>query len=401
MDRDRKEIFSSQLSKDVHNNEKNGKSSPQSIYSHRNGKNGKNSRRYTEDRPWFWQRFALRSGKNKRKHLITGGAGFIGSHLSEYLLDKDSEVFVIDDLSTGSIENIQHLKKHPNFHYVIDSIANESTLAELVDRCDVIYHMAAAVGVKLIVEQPVGTIETNIYGTEAVIRHAAKKKKRVVLASTSEVYGKNAKVPFKEDDLMVFGPSTKNRWAYACSKAIDEFLALAYLEEYDLPVSILRFFNTIGPRQVGRYGMVVPRFVKAALRGEPLKIHGDGHQTRCFSYVGDIVRTIATIAEVPFTVGEIYNVGSDEEISISELAERIVGMVGSNSPIVHIPYEEAYGEGFEDMRRRVPDLEKIKKSLGYEPTHTLDMILKKVIEFESTALTPADASPCASAPVAL
>ena len=357
----------------------------------RGGKNGAKGKKGANgsapmDRPWSWQRFAFRPGMGVRRHLITGGAGFIGSHLAEELLKRKEEVFVIDNLSTGAIENIDALREHPNFHYVIDTIANEALLAELVDRCDIVFHMAAAVGVKLVVEQPVRTIETNIYGTEAVLRLAAKKRKRVVLASTSEVYGKSAQVPFREDELMVFGPSTTRRWAYACSKAIDEFLALAYLYEHDLPVTILRFFNTVGPRQVGTYGMVVPRFVRAALRGEPLRIHGDGHQTRCFSFVGDIVNATLKIALSAHTVGEVYNVGSDEEISIAELAERVVALCSSSSPIVHIPYEQAYGEGFEDMRRRVPDLSKIRQAIGYAPSHDLNQILQRVFKHESGKL---------------
>ena len=357
----------------------------------KNGQNGtsrRNGKQQPKDRPWFWQRFALRPGRGQRKNLITGGAGFIGSHLVEELLSRGEEVFVVDNLSTGAIENVEHLKENPRFHYVIDTIANESMLAELVDRCDVIYHMAAAVGVELIVKQSIRTIETNIYGTEAVLRHAAKKGKRVLLASTSEVYGKSVRVPFREDDVMVFGPSTMRRWAYACSKAIDEFLALAYLHEHDLPVTILRFFNTVGPRQIGTYGMVVPRFVRAALSGEPLRIHGDGLQTRCFSFVGDIVKACVKVATSPLTVGEVYNVGSDEEITIAELAERVVEIVGSSSPIVHIPYEEAYGEGFEDMRRRVPDLSKIRQAIGYKATHNLHQILEAVIAHESSCLAP-------------
>jgi len=355
-----------------------------------NGRNGNGSKNggKPKDRPWSWQHFALRPGRKRRRNLITGGAGFIGSHLAEALLKKGEEVFVIDNLSTGSIENIEHLRDKPGFHYVIDTIANESVLAELVDRSDTVYHLAAAVGVELIVKHSVRTIETNIFGTEAVFRHAARKRKRLVLASTSEVYGKSVRVPFSEDDVMVFGPSTKRRWAYACSKAIDEFLALAYLHEYGLPVTVLRFFNTVGPRQVGTYGMVVPRFVRAALRGDPLRIHGDGHQTRCFSYVGDIVEATIKVAVSPHTVGEVYNVGSDEEISIAELAERVVALCGSSSPIVHVPYEEVYGEGFEDMRRRVPDLSKIRQAIGYKPSHNLDQILERVIAHESRQLLP-------------
>jgi UDP-glucose 4-epimerase len=359
-----------------------GKGAPQ------NGRNGTNGRNggTRKDHPWFWQRFVLRHGLGPRKNLITGGAGFIGSHLAEYLLSRGEEVYVIDNLSTGSIENLEHLRSEPNFHYVIDTIANESALAELVDRADTVYHLAAAVGVELIVKQSVRTIETNIYGTEAVLRHAATKRKRVILASTSEVYGKSARVPFREDEVMVFGPTTKRRWAYACSKAIDEFLALAYLHEHELPVTVLRFFNTVGPRQVGTYGMVVPRFVRAALRNEPLHIHGDGHQTRCFSFVEDIVKAAVKVATSPHTLGEIYNVGSDEEISIAELAERVVELAGSSSPIVHVPYEEAYGEGFEDMRRRVPDLSKIRQAIGYKPGHDLTQILQRIIAHESRCL---------------
>ncbi len=330
-----------------------------------------------------WQQLSSRRARRRRRNLITGGAGFIGSHLADELVERGEEVFVIDNLSTGSIENIEHLKAKPNFHYVIDTIANEPLMAELVDRCDVIYHLAATVGVELIVRQPVKTIQTNIYGTEVVLRLAARKRKRVILASTSEIYGKNHRLPFREEDVMVFGPTTKHRWAYACTKAIDEFLALAYHHEYGLPVTILRFFNTVGPRQVGTYGMVVPRFVRAALRGEPLRIFGDGLQTRCFSYVGDIVKAAVKVAGSPHTVGEVYNVGSDEEISIAELAERVVALCGSDSPIVHVPYEEAYGDGFEDMRRRVPDLSKIRQAIGYKPAHSLNDILKLIIAYES------------------
>jgi UDP-glucose 4-epimerase len=380
---DREELFSVPVGKDGANKAQDNKNG------RRNGNNGSNggANGTAKDRPWSWQRFALRPGRGRRRHLITGGAGFIGSHLAEELLKRKEEVYVIDNLSTGSIENIDHLRDNPNFHYVIDTIANEGVLAEFIDRCDTIFHMAAAVGVKLVVEEPVRTIETNIFGTEAVLRHAAKKGKRVVLASTSEVYGKSARVPFREDEVMVFGPSTKRRWAYACSKAMDEFLALAYLHEYDLPVTVLRFFNTVGPRQVGTYGMVVPRFVRAALRGDPLRIHGDGNQTRCFSYVGDIVNAAIKVAFSSHTVGEVYNVGSDEEISIAELAERVVAVSNSNSPIVHVPYEEAYGEGFEDMRRRVPDLSKIRQAIGYKSTHDLGMILSEVVAHESSRVT--------------
>ncbi len=363
-----------------------------------NGRGNGGANGAVKNRPWSWQRFPLRPERGRRRHLITGGAGFIGSHIAEGLLTRGNEVYIIDDLSTGSIENIDHLRDDPNLHYVIDTIANESVLAELVDRCDTIFHMAAAVGVKLVVEQPVRTIETNIYGTEAVLRHAAGKGKRVVLASTSEVYGKSARVPFREEDVMVLGPSTTRRWGYACSKAIDEFLALAYFHEHGLPVTIMRFFNTVGPRQVGTYGMVVPRFVRAALRGEPLRIHGDGIQTRCFSFVGDVVDAVIKVALGAHTIGEVYNVGTDEEISIAELAERVVAVCNSSSPIVHVPYEEAYGEGFEDMRRRVPDLGKIRQAIGYAPAYDLGMILSAVAAYESSRAA-AEMQPAPQAPL--
>ena len=314
--------------------------------------------------------------------LITGGAGFIASHLAEHLLGLGDEVWAVDDLSTGSIENIEHLKIHPNFHYQIGTIANVPQLAELVDRCDVIYHLAAAVGVRLIVESPVRTIETNIRGTEIVLECAAKKKKLVVIASTSEVYGKAAKIPYREDDDLVIGPTTKGRWSYACSKAIDEFLALAYWKEKHLPVIVVRFFNTVGPRQTGRYGMVLPSFVRQALRGEAITVYGNGSQSRCFGYVGDVVQALARLVRTESALGEVFNLGSDEEVSINDLAERVRCAAGSRSPIVHIPYEQAYEEGFEDMQRRVPSLEKARAAIGYVPATNLGQIIGKVIEYE-------------------
>jgi UDP-glucose 4-epimerase len=311
--------------------------------------------------------------------LITGGAGFVGSHLSEALLGHGDEVYVLDDLSTGSIDNIAHLKSNPKFHYTIESVTNEPLLAELVDRCDTVIHLAAAVGVKLIVESPVRTIETNVHGTEVVLKVANKKKKLVLIASTSEVYGKSAKVPFHEDDDLVLGPTSKHRWAYACSKMIDEFLALAYWKERRLPVIIVRLFNTVGPRQTGQYGMVVPNFVRQALANEPITVFGDGTQSRSFTYVGDVVRAVVALINEPRAIGQVLNIGNGQEISIRDLAVRIKEMTGSTSPIVTIPYDQAYEAGFEDMPRRVPDISKIRALIGYEPTVELDDILTRVI----------------------
>jgi len=312
--------------------------------------------------------------------LITGGAGFVGSHLAEALLERGDEVFALDNLSTGSIENITHLKSHPKFHYTIDSVTNEPLLAELIDRCDVVVHLAAAVGVKLIVEAPVHTIETNVHGTEVVLKHANKKKKLVLIASTSEVYGKSANVPFREDADLVLGPSDKHRWAYACSKLIDEFLALAYWKERKLPIIIVRLFNTVGPRQTGQYGMVIPSFVQQALAGRPITVFGDGTQSRSFTYVGDVVRAMVALIDEPRAVGQVFNIGNGREISIADLAERIRALTGSRSEIVRIPYDEAYEAGFEDMPRRVPDISKVQALVGYSPTVELDEILARVIE---------------------
>jgi UDP-glucose 4-epimerase len=313
--------------------------------------------------------------------LITGGAGFIGSHLAEAYLRRGDEVFVIDDLSTGTIENIAHLKENPKFHYTIDSVHNQPVTAELVDQCDVVFHLAAAVGVKLIVESPVRTIETNVKGTEVVLALANKKQKRVLIASTSEVYGLSTAVPFREDGNLVMGATVKGRWSYACSKAIDEFLALAYWREKKLPTTIVRLFNTVGPRQTGRYGMVIPTFVKQALAGRPITVYGDGKQTRCFGYVGDVVDALIKLMDHKESVGEVYNIGSSEEISIFQLAEKVKQLTNSDSEIVFVPYDEAYEEGFEDMPRRVPDTSKVKGLVGFEAKMSLDGILNKVIDF--------------------
>ena len=311
--------------------------------------------------------------------LITGGAGYVGSHLADALLARGDEVFVIDDLSTGSIENISHLKTNPAFHYTIDTVSNEPVLAELIDRCDTVVHLAAAVGVKLIVESPVRTIETNVHGTEVVLKIANKKKKLVLIASTSEVYGKSVNVPFQEDADLVLGPTTKHRWAYACSKMIDEFLALAYWKERKLPVIIVRLFNTVGPRQTGQYGMVVPNFVRQALAGVPITVFGDGTQSRSFTYVGDVVKAMVALINEPRAVGQVFNIGNGQEITIAGLAEKIKAMTGSSSTIATIPYDQAYEAGFEDMPRRVPDIQKIRALIGYEPTVELDEILTRVI----------------------
>jgi len=313
--------------------------------------------------------------------LITGGAGFIGSHLAEALLEAGHEVDVIDNLSTGSIRNIGHLKAHPKFKYVIDTLTNEPLLAELIDRNDVVFHFAAAVGVKLIVEQPVHTIETNVHGTEVVLKHANKKKKLVFIASTSEVYGKSLDVPFREDADLVMGATAKHRWAYACSKAIDEFLALAYWKERKLPVIIVRFFNTVGPRQTGQYGMVLPSFVQQALAGQPITVFGDGTQQRSFTYIGDVVGCLLKLVKEPKAIGQVFNIGNGAEVSILRLAELVKEQTKSKSEIVFVPYDKAYEEGFEDMPRRVPDLTKIRSLIGYEPKVQLDEIIARVIEY--------------------
>jgi UDP-glucose 4-epimerase len=315
--------------------------------------------------------------------LITGGAGFIGSHLADAYLERGDHVCVIDDLSTGRIENIQHLKGHSHFQYNIDTLHNKPLTAELVDQCDVVFHLAAAVGVKLIVESPVRTIETNVSGTEVVLSIANKKKKKVLVASTSEVYGLSTDVPFREDGNLVMGATTKGRWSYACSKAIDEFLALAYWREKKLPTVVVRLFNTVGPRQTGQYGMVIPTFVKQALAGRPITVYGDGKQSRCFGYVGDVVGALIQLMENPAAVGNVFNIGSNEEITILELAQRVKELTRSQSEIVFVPYDEAYEEGFEDMPRRVPDISKVKNFTGFQPKMSLDGILQTVIDYQS------------------
>jgi UDP-glucose 4-epimerase len=313
--------------------------------------------------------------------LITGGAGFIGSHLSEALLDAGHQVIILDNLSTGSIDNITHLKGRAGFSYHIESVNNEPLLAELIDQADVVFHFAAAVGVRLIVEQPVHTIETNVHGTEVVLKHANKKKKLVFLASTSEVYGKSDDVPFREDSDLVLGATAKHRWAYACSKAIDEFLALAYWKERKLPIVIVRFFNTVGPRQTGQYGMVIPNFVRQALAGEAITVFGDGTQSRSFTHVTDVVGALIALMNEPKAIGQVINIGHTEEITMRALAERVRSLAGSTSSIRLVPYDEAYESGFEDMPRRLPDLSKIQAMIGYRPRFSLDDILVHVIEY--------------------
>ena len=340
--------------------------------------------------------------------LITGGAGFIGSHLAEALLERGHHVTIIDDLSTGRFENIAHLTGHPRFHFAIESITNEVVMDRLVSECRLIFHLAAAVGVQLIVESPVHTIETNIMGTEAVLKAARRYRARVLIASTSEVYGKGNAVPFKEGDDVVLGPTVRSRWAYAASKMVDEFLALAYYREKGLPVVVFRLFNTVGPRQTGRYGMVIPRFVGQALRGEPLGVYGDGAQSRCFLHVRDAVGAILALSENPQADGQVFNIGSTEEVTISELAHRVLNLVGSTSNesapppaqatgadagIVYVPYDQAYAEGFDDMRRRVPDISKIQALTGWQPRLTLLQTLRDVIAYLAGQESPKRRSP--------
>jgi UDP-glucose 4-epimerase len=314
------------------------------------------------------------------RHLITGGAGFIGSHLSDELLARGDEVHVLDDLSTGSIENIRHLKGRPGFDYTIESLNNTAIVAELVDDADVVYHLAAAVGVQLIVESPVRTIETNVRCTEIVLAQASKKKKPVFVASTSEVYGKSQDLPYREDGDLMLGPTVRGRWSYACSKALDEFLAIAHWKERKLPTVVGRLFNTVGPRQTGRYGMVIPNFVRQALADEPVTVFGDGTQSRCFCHVSDVVRAVADLMRRDDAYGEVFNIGSDEEISMLDLAREVQRMTESKSEITMVPYEEAYEPGFEDMQRRVPDTSKIRSLLGWHPTKSLAEILSDVID---------------------
>ncbi len=318
----------------------------------------------------------------KEKILVTGGAGFIGSHLCELLIQRGHYVIAIDNLSTGRLENIQHLLPIPSFQFVRETITNSLVLDRLTSEVDILIHLAAVVGVQLIVEDPVNTIATNIMGTEAVLTTANRYHCKVMIASTSEVYGKGFKVPLNEDDDCVMGPTSHSRWAYATSKAIDEFLGLAYYHQFGLPVIIMRFFNTVGPRQTGRYGMVLPRFVRQALAGEPITIYGDGEQSRCFGDVADVIDATVKLASHPGAIGQVFNIGSPEEVTIRELAERVLTVTGSQSKIIYIPYDEAYAPGFEDMRRRVPDLGKIRGIIGYEPRYTLDDTIKRVVAYE-------------------
>lgn len=322
------------------------------------------------------------------RFLVTGGAGFIGSHLADELLARGHTVHALDDLSTGAMENIRHLREQSGFSHTIESAHNRAVVAELVDDADVVIHLAAAVGVELIVESPVRTIETNVHCTEVVLEAANRKKKPVFIASTSEVYGKSKAVPFREEGDLVMGSTDKGRWSYACSKAIDEFLALAYCRERGLPVVIGRLFNTVGPRQTGRYGMVVPNFVRQALGSHDIRVFGDGSQTRCFCHVSDVIRAIADLMETDSHTGEVFNIGSTEEITIKELAGRVLKLAESDSEIVTISYEEAYEGGFEDMMRRVPSIDKVRTAIDWQPTRSLDEILVDVIESQrsSTAM---------------
>lgn len=326
----------------------------------------------------------------KANILVTGGAGFIGSHLCEAMVHQGYRVVAIDDLSTGRLENIQHLRPLPSFQFVRETINNAQVLDRLTSEADIVIHLAAAVGVKLIVEDPVHTILTNIMGTEAVLATANRYGCKVLIASTSEVYGKGVKVPFSEEDDRLMGSTTHSRWAYAASKAVDEFLGLAYGRQFGLPVVIMRLFNTVGPRQTGRYGMVVPRFVRRALRNEPIQVYGDGKQSRCFADVQDVVEAIVRLAEHPQAVGEVFNIGSTREITIYELAQKVIELSGSQSRIELVPYDEAYAPGFEDMRRRVPSIEKIHRLIGYQPRFSLEDTLKRVIDYERARLSEAE-----------
>jgi UDP-glucose 4-epimerase len=313
--------------------------------------------------------------------LITGGAGFIGSHLSDYLLGEGNDVIVVDDLSTGSMENIRDAKKSMQFEYHLDTIFNRGLMAELIDRVDMVFHLAAAVGVRNIVESPVRTIKTNVGGTELVLELASQKKKRVLIMSTSEVYGKSAKVPFREDDDLLLGPTSHARWSYASSKIVDEFLALAYYREHKLPTTIFRLFNTVGPRQTDRFGMVLPAFVRQALAGRPVTVFGSGEQSRCFTHIADVIKGLVQCAVSESTVGQVFNLGNTEEITMNSLAERVLAATDSNSTVDHISFEEAYGPGFDDMDRRVPDIAKARKWFGYAPSHSLTDMIGSVVDY--------------------
>jgi UDP-glucose 4-epimerase len=320
------------------------------------------------------------------KYLVTGGAGFIGSHLCERLLDNGHQVHAIDDLSTGRLENINHLSDHPRFRLTVDSILNPFVMESLVREVDMVFHLAAAVGVKLVIEQPVSTMETNLLGTEIILKQAGRHGKKVLITSTSEVYGKNHKLPFAEDDDCTYGPTTTGRWCYAYSKALDEFMALAYQQERHVPVVITRLFNTVGPRQTGRYGMVIPRFIGQALANDPITVYGNGKQSRSFTYVGDVVRALMDLSECEEAIGQVFNVGNDEGVTIEALAQKIKLMTGSSSKIEYIPYEKAFKRNYEDMMHRMPSLKKINKMIGYRPTMDLDNILRMVIDHMTRSL---------------
>jgi UDP-glucose 4-epimerase len=334
------------------------------------------------------------------RYLITGGAGFIGSHVAEKLLERGERVVLLDNLSTGSMENIRHLKSCENLEYHLDGIENQHLLAELVDDADIIIHLAAAVGVKLIVESPVRTIETNVNGTQLILEAASKKKKLVLLASTSEVYGKNTQVPFCEDADLVLGPTTKGRWSYAASKALDEFLAIAYWKEKRQPIIVLRFFNTVGPRQTGRYGMVLPNFVKRALKNEPIEVFGNGKQSRCFCDVRDTVEALLRIVPLGQAIGEVINIGNTQEVTIEDLAKTVKQRTDSNSPIHYVPYEKAYEPGFEDMMRRVPSIDKLRALTGFRPQTSLTEIIDRVAAYYQQKEGRLAAVAAAKAPVA-
>jgi len=319
---------------------------------------------------------------NNKKILISGGAGFIGSHLAEKLLKDNKEVFVVDNLSTGRLENIEHLKSNENFHFIEGSVLDEVLMKELIGKVEQVYHLAAAVGVKKILEEPLDCLLTNIKGTEIVLKEAEKRKVKVLIASSSEVYGKGDKVPFKEEDDRIYGSVYNNRWIYAFSKGVDEFLGLAYYKEKNVPVIIVRFFNVIGPRQIGRYGMVVPTFIKQAFKGEPITVYGDGNQTRSFADVDDIVKAIIKLMNTKQAEGQVINLGADREISINNLAKKVKELTNSSSKITHIPYNQAYPDGFEDLRRRVPDISNARRMIGYEPKFSLEETIKKIIKYQ-------------------